>query len=42
MADLTKGSNVPEDGGYETERTEAACGEDNLIEFARLRVCRAW
>lgn len=37
----TEGSKEAEEGGYEVERTEAACGEESLMELSRPRVWRA-
>lgn len=42
IADSTYGSKVAADGGYEFVTTEAACGDESLMELVRLRVLRAW
>lgn len=36
------GSKVAEDVGYELTTTDAACGDDSLMESVRPRVWRAW
>lgn len=42
MTDLRVGSKEAEDGGYELDNTDAACGDESLIELAKPKVLRAW
>lgn len=42
IANRREGSKVAEDGGYELVSTDAACGEESLIESEKPRVWRDW